>query len=162
MPRATCRCGHALPVPADPAERVICPGCGARVRIRHKPDEVPADGFLRFFCPCGRRLKVDAAAPPPTGKCPDCGRVVPVPAASRASVKPSGHPEAATEELPAVDKATLDRWATDHLARRTRDAPPPPPSDRVEVGFRVCPKCGQPVPLGAETCRGCGTPVPRR
>ncbi|MDB5352504.1 MAG: hypothetical protein JWN86_3751 [Planctomycetota bacterium] len=174
MPRATCRCGQALAVPADPSERVVCPKCGARVRIRHKPaaaaaTEVPSDGFIRFFCPCGRRLKVDATAPPPSGKCPDCGRIVPVPASSLvAATRPAGHPESPTEELSAVDRSTLERWSGEHLARHPRPstkAPSPSapaPTDKVEVGLRVCPKCGQPVHLGAPACRNCGTPVPRR
>ena len=176
MPRATCRCGQALAVPADPSERVVCPRCGARVRIRVKPvvpaAGIPNDGYIRFFCPCGRRLKVDATAPPPSGKCPDCGRIVPVPASSLVgATRPSGHPESPTEELSAVDRASLERWSGEHLARHPRpvrtvpDAgatAPPPFAEKVEVGLRVCPKCGQPVHLGAPSCRTCGTPVPRR
>jgi DNA-directed RNA polymerase subunit M/transcription elongation factor TFIIS len=175
MARATCRCGQALAVPADPSERVVCPKCGARVRIRVKPrtpaaDAPPGDGYIRFFCPCGRRLKVDASAPPPHGKCPDCGRVVPVPASSLvAATRPSGHPESPTEELSAVDRAALERWSGEHLARHPRSAATaagspvsPPPTDKVEVGLRVCPRCGRPIHLGAANCRNCGTPVPKR
>ena len=193
MPRAICRCGHALPVPADPSERVVCPGCGARVRIRHKAAAAAAagmegDGYIRFFCPCGRRLKVDAAAPPPNGKCPDCGRIVPVPTATQAHVLPPGHPEALTDELPAVDREALQRWSEGHRARARAAAPPTAPhpapepepapptefgitptlafslpaSDRVEVGLRICAECGQPVPMGATACRNCGAPVAKR
>ncbi len=173
MPRATCRCGHALTVPFDPNERVVCPGCGSRVRIRRKPVEAPADGFLRFFCPCGRKLKVEASAALSTGKCPDCGRLVPVPSAST-SQKPPGHPDAETEELATVDLAARDRWAAGHVAKLPGGvaavAPPVPrpsafagdPTDRKEVGLRVCPKCGSPVHLGASACRSCGTPVAAR
>ena len=170
MPRATCRCGHALTVPEDTSERVVCPSCGARVRIRHKvaAAEAPADGYLRFFCPCGRRLKVDAADPPPTGKCPDCGRIVPVPSSSFGARQP-GHPEAVTQELAAVDRAALERWVVSHRAEvadtaalPTTSFPPPTESDRDEVGLRVCPNCGRPIHMGSDTCRGCGTVVPRR
>ena len=180
MPRATCRCGQALTIPADPSERVVCPKGGSKVRVRFPAPAVTdmtvlaPDGYLRFFCSCGRKLKVDAENPPSHGKCPDCGQVVPVPMTNLASNRAPGHPESLTEEMSAVDKAMLDRWASDHLARSGKataaTAPPASPStagkspstDRVEVGLRVCPRCGQPVPLGALACRQCGTPVPKR
>src|SRR4051794_4986452 len=103
MPRATCRCGEPLNVP-EGSERVVCPRCGARVKVR-----VPAvgpvldsDGFLRFNCPCGRRLKVGGGRLPSHGKCPDCGRVVPVPTTGPSS-RPVGHPETPTEDLAPAD-----------------------------------------------------------
>ena len=34
MPRATCRCGQVLSVPVNGPERVICPKCSARIRVR--------------------------------------------------------------------------------------------------------------------------------
>src|SRR5437899_1677942 len=130
MPRATCRCGQALNVPDDGTARTVCPQCGARVKIR-RPAGSYADGYLRFNCPCGRRLKVDAANPPSHGKCPDCGRVVPVPPASQSL--PVGHPETPTEELSNEDLAVLDRWTRGHLApasaavapRASVEEPPP-------------------------------------
>lgn len=150
------------------------------MRIRQKPAESPPnDGFLRFACPCGRRLKVMAAAPPTSGKCPDCGRLVPVPDASQLSAKAPGHPEAPTTELNVVDRDVIDGWKALHRARNPEafaqaSAAKPvapaakpahdaaPAEDRQEVGLRVCPSCGKPVHLGAEACRSCGTPVPRR
>ena len=183
MARAICRCGESLSLPTDGHDRIVCPKCGARVRIR-KPasgnikaalSSSSADGFIRFFCPCGRRLKVSAAKPPTHGKCPDCDRVVPVPLATAPQ---PGHPEADTEELNTTDRDMLDRWARGHLGRSANvadssSAPTPvvpqavvsnsaQPYDRAEVGLRVCPQCGKPVHLGAEACRSCGTPVPRR
>src|SRR5689334_124515 len=106
MPRATCRCGQALSVPGDGTERVICPNCGARVRIRGSVAwNASSDGYIRFFCPCGRRLKVSAVQPPQFGKCPDCARVVPVPAEADAPGRDPvpGSPETPTEELSAID-----------------------------------------------------------
>src|SRR5437879_886694 len=102
MTRAYCRCGQLLSVPAGSSDRVVCPQCGKRVRVRRigAAPEDQGDGFLRFFCPCGRRLKVSAVEPPAHGKCPDCGRIVPVPAQGMVT---SGHPEARTEDLSAVD-----------------------------------------------------------
>jgi len=180
MPRATCRCGQSLNIPEEKDARVVCPKCGARVKVRQResfaptatPPPAPSDGFIRFFCPCGRRLKVDAVRPPSHGKCPDCGRVVPVP--DQGGSPPAGNPETPTEELSSSDLASLDRWSRGHLSRASDAAgdaattdvvtqpPPAPVSDRAEVGLRVCPTCGKPVHLGAETCRDCGTPVPRR
>jgi hypothetical protein len=168
-----------LIVPENGSERVVCPSCGAKVRIR-KPQRSAqppqgGDGYIRFFCPCGRRLKVSAENPPPSGRCPDCGTVVPVPKQepNAPSNLPPGHPETPTAELTAADLATLERWTRDHLARAANaesnpstsllSGPNPMPEHpRAEVGLRVCPRCGRPVHLSAETCRACGADVPRR
>ena len=182
MPRATCRCGHELAVPSDATGKVVCANCGAKVRIRRRGDAsgpATGDGYIRFYCPCGRRLKVDAASPPPNGKCPDCGVIVPVPTASVALARAPGHPESPTEELAATDREAIQRWADGHKARAQKAAPHAPdpepepgvrptmafslpPSDRVEVGMRICGQCGRPLRLGAETCRECGTAAPAR
>jgi predicted RNA-binding Zn-ribbon protein involved in translation (DUF1610 family) len=158
MPRATCRCGEILDVP-DGTERVVCPKCSARVRIRQGASAGADDRFIRFACPCGRRLKVNAQDPPPHGKCPDCGRVVPVPASSVLA-----DPEGKTEELSSAAMLKLDEWAKSHtkeegglLSTSTR-----PAATRSEAGLRVCPSCGKPIHLGASQCRECGTPVPKR
>ena len=173
MPHATCRCGQVLAVPAsDVGERIVCPRCGARVRLRVR---APGDGFLRFLCPCGQRLKVNAEHPPSHGQCPECGRVVPVPK-DQVSKKPMGHPETPTTELSLSDRTVLEEWGRQHSARTannhagTEPTPPiaapavsnvPTPA-RAEAGLRICPKCRKPIHLGAETCRSCGTPVPKR
>jgi hypothetical protein len=165
MPRASCRCGQTLNVPDDGTDRVVCPKCGARVRVRRSSGA--ADGFLRFYCPCGRRLKVSAAQPPAHGKCPDCGRVVPVPKLGAGGVP---GPETDTADLGPEDLAALKRWSERHLAARDEQATPPAIATvstagaptRAEAGLRICPNCGQPVHLGANTCRACGTPVPRK
>jgi hypothetical protein len=172
MARAICRCGQELPSPEAGSERVVCPKCGARVRIRKAATAPPADpgassdGFIRFFCPCGRRLKVPSNDPPANGKCPDCGRIVPVPRGGVAP--PPGHPDAPTEELTAADLAELDAWSnriangtpssTADFAIRPESAAP----RRVEAGLRVCPRCGRPIHMGSTACRACGTVVPKR
>lgn len=167
MPRASCRCGQVLTIPeeGDGSSRTVCPKCGARVRVRRRPGV--ADGFLRFHCPCGRRLKVSAERPPSHGKCPDCGRVVPVP---KLGASGKAAPEADTVDLSPEDVAALKAWserfhASDdaiktptHIAAVPASAAP----TRAEAGLRICPNCGQPVHLGASACRSCGTPVPRR
>jgi hypothetical protein len=188
-----------LTVPKDETKRIVCPKCGAKIRVRRKAtaDASPGDrgqsqklaqgdGYIRFNCPCGRRLKVDAAFPPSHGQCPDCGRHVPVPkgpaGVAGAHALPAGHPVSMTDELDPNDRAALDQGSEAHLRRTgggmagpgfsappvvnpndvsTVDYPVLPPF-RAEAGLRVCPHCGKPVHLGAETCRACGTPVPRR
>jgi predicted RNA-binding Zn-ribbon protein involved in translation (DUF1610 family) len=176
MPRATCRCGQELNIPDESTDRVVCPRCGSKVKVRlaggntTRPGAGGAggggagprveDGLLRFLCPCGRRLKVSATNPPSHGKCPDCARIVPVPAESLIPVSSlnAQDPEYPTEELSTTDVANLERWAAPHLER---DTPLRVPT-RVEAGLRVCPQCGKPVHLGADTCRTCGVAVPRR
>lgn len=149
MPQAICRCGHPLTIGAGESGRIVCPGCGARVRVL-LPQEAPADpayqsapdGFIRFYCPCGRRLKVPAEQRPTHGKCPDCGRTVPVPATPRhvasitaRPVVPPGHPETPTAELDSADIALLERWTRAHLEHAAQQTshpaspPPPPPTD---------------------------------
>jgi hypothetical protein len=139
MPSAVCRCGHPLHIPDRQTERVVCPNCKARVRIRRPENvETPDDGFIRFYCPCGRRLKVPASVRPTHGKCPECGKVVPVPSHSAPAGLPPGHPESPTADLSPADRAALERWAQDHATRATAgrehlpgtiqfapDAPPP-------------------------------------
>lgn len=138
MPRVTCRCGEKLKVHADRPERIECPRCGARIRLRHR--EAPperggetGDGYVRFHCPCGRRLKVLARDRPVAGKCPDCGRTVPVPP-SAGSAPPSGSagesassdPNARTEEMGSDDLARLERWTARHLSQSSRPRDPGP------------------------------------
>jgi DNA-directed RNA polymerase subunit RPC12/RpoP len=173
--QAKCRCGQELPLPDRESERVKCPRCGARVRVRRVRRSDVKDGFIRFPCPCGRRLKVSAYDPPKYGRCPECRRVVPVPESGPAANIPLGHPESPTEELNQADLAALDRWALEHRARSGNSlgagdpnstdlvaAPAPTYQVRAEAGLRVCPGCGQPVHLGADTCQECGVVVPRR
>lgn len=180
MPRATCRCGHVLHIPEDGPERVVCPQCSAKIRVRRKgPRLDDGDGFLRFACPCGRRLKVKVdpdEGPPESGKCPDCGRVVPVPSrASSSGAISTGHPEAVTEELTAADLAMLDRWAKTRQPRGPAPSPAEAPTGplpipeeqvvsavKMEAGLRVCPRCGKPVHLNAIVCRACGAHVPKK
>ena len=178
MPRAICRCGQELPVPTADSDRVVCPRCGSRVRVR--VNAPAADGYIRFVCPCGRRLKVDAANPPPYGKCPDCGEVIPVPPAG---ASPAGSAfvaaaETRTAEIDPADLARLEQWSRAHAQKRAPAAAPaaplaPSPSasnagsagsgvNRQEAGLRVCPNCRKPIHLSADACRHCGTHVPKR
>ncbi len=197
MSRVTCRCGEVIDVKSDPGqERIDCPRCGSRIRLRRRPsasamagwDSEPDDGYIRFYCPCGRRLKVRASGGQESGKCPDCGRVVPVPDIAPRP-RPGGgsrvDPDARTEDLDAAELALLDEWSTRHTGRppnvpggedatptavpgiRVVTSSPPgsgpaPSMATFEAGLRVCPRCGKPVHLSATTCRECGAAVPRR
>lgn len=191
MARVTCRCGEAIEVDREGGpERVVCPRCRARIRVRRPEEAGAGDGLIRFPCPCGRRLKVRAADRPEAGRCPDCGRVVPVPQTAMASVGSSKAPrspgagvakvafagdgDAGTQELDPDDVARLKRWAARHGVVSEDDAsspvPPPilpetpyspPPALRVEAGLRICPRCGRPLHMSAVTCRACGAPTPK-
>ncbi len=171
MGAAVCRCGQALEVPSADVGYVVCPKCSSKVRIIRKARAGPVasaegDGYVRFSCPCGRKLKVSLADRPSHGKCPDCGKVVPVPAQAYAAAL-SAQSEIPTQEIPAAGAAALDAWTKGHLARAkttqsTAEMPSEPQNRRAEAGLRVCPNCGKPIHLGADTCRGCGTVVPKR
>ena len=139
MPRVTCRCGEKLKVIPDGPERIECPKCGAKIRLRRAPLPLPVggagDGFLRVLCPCGRLLKVPAADRPVAGKCPDCGRVVPVPTGAQAklAIDPSkqvsqSDTEARTEELNDDDLARLEEWSSRHVANPNPHRPEAPAS----------------------------------
>jgi ribosomal protein L32 len=132
MARVTCRCGETLQVKSGDPDRLVCSKCGAKIRVHRGPSAPRAagaadDGYLRFNCPCGRRLKVKAADRPDAGKCPDCERVVPVPESAWASPESlrgaggqahsgRGRPNARTEDMDAVDLERLEQWASRHLA----------------------------------------------
>jgi hypothetical protein len=187
MPKATCRCGQKLSLPVNGPERVVCPNCSARVRIRRDPAKVgPGDGFVRFNCPCGRRLKVrtDAlgGAMAQAGKCPDCGRVVPVPSSLLLSGSPapssSSGPlklkahgaETPTEELNADEFAALERWAASHLAKGLMPSPSPSsarvparaedeePDTETAVAPPSVPQSVK-VEAGLRVCPRCGRPI---
>lgn len=178
--RATCRCGQPLEIPGGDATHVTCPACSARVRLVRKPPsggyppDEPAtsgDGIVRFSCSCGRRLKIALRDRPTHGKCPACGRVVPVP--PDALVAAAGSAEAPTADMPVTGRERLDEWTRRHLAgaNAAKAAPgngrdvgvaPDPAPPRAEAGLRVCPQCGKPIHMGADACRTCGIVVPRR
>ncbi len=199
MSRVTCRCGEVISVKSDSGpERVACPKCGARIRLRRKSAAAASaliggpggsgDGYIRFLCPCGRRLKILATSRRTAGKCPDCGRLVPVPEPTGAGpAARSGarvDPDARTEDLDANDWARLQEWSTRHTGRSpgategedvtptgvphvqvgpsAADAGTGPSMVTFEAGLRVCPRCGKPVHISATTCRDCGAAVPRR
>lgn len=172
MPKATCRCGAILEIPKDGTDRMVCPQCSAKVRIRHVTKGEASDGYIRFDCPCGRRLKVRESNPmQKSGKCPDCGRVVPVPTETPfANLKSYNSIERPTDEMNAVARAAIEQWSAAHLAGNppkhaaAAAAPSRKPAATVksEAGLRVCQRCGKPLHLSAVTCRDCGAPVPRR
>jgi ribosomal protein L40E len=130
MARVTCRCGETLKVTSRDPDRLMCPRCGAKIRVRRSQAQRPEateseDGYVRFNCPCGRRLKVRSDERPEAGKCPDCGRVVPVPgsawketagAAPDARGQSPTHSTARTQDMDTADLERLEQWANRYQA----------------------------------------------
>jgi hypothetical protein len=188
-----CRCGEKLKLPTECLEHINCPRCSARIRVRcelPKGNAADEDGFIRFLCPCGRRLKVPAEESPKVGRCPDCRRVVPVPTSTFGTLNlTSGKNdvETRTQDLDANDLAELKRWSDRYWADsgqaqnnsgKTRPLAVPlgPDNDKLglfsstiprasvvkfETGLRICPRCQKPLHLGSNNCRECGIHVPR-
>jgi ribosomal protein L40E len=137
MARVTCRCGETLNVTSRDPDRLTCSRCGAKIRVRRAVSTKqgaaePGDGYVRFTCPCGRRLKVRAEGRPEAGKCPDCGRIVPVPESAWAVeelVPGTGNPgrssgarpEARTADMDVADLKRLEQWASRHQAASNQD-----------------------------------------
>jgi hypothetical protein len=188
MARVTCRCGETLKVKSTDPDRLDCPRCGAKIRVRRSPTSPPGmgtagDGYVRFHCPCGRRLKVPADDRPEAGKCPDCGRVVPVPESAwpRGGATPSpgagnlpgpgrANPGGRTEDMDAADLARLEQWTSRHQGRpATAEAPRGIASTTSHpamdaVASQPAAKQGEPVAAvrmeaGLRVCPRCGKPV---
>src|SRR3954451_12618739 len=143
MARVTCRCGETFKVQSTDPDRLVCSRCGAKIRVRRGPTAPEGmggddDGYVRFNCPCGRRLKVQAADRREAGKCPDCGRIVPVPDSAWSQVGGAGQgpgdsprtgrarPASRTEDMDVADLARLEQWASRHLGRPVPAATPAP------------------------------------
>ena len=144
MPRVNCRCGEKLSVQLDGLDRVTCPKCGAKIRLRRLDSSSPVirfdDGYLRFQCPCGRRLKVPSTDRPVAGKCPDCGRVVPVPNETTSKningFQREGSPndaEVRTEELDAAAVLQLQQWSLQYAGDHSRPSTPASTSAKTEI-----------------------------
>jgi hypothetical protein len=189
MPRVTCRCGESLDYDLYGPERIVCGRCGSKVRIRRREPGAPGsrprpdvialdDGYVRFRCPCGRRLKIRAKDRPEAGRCPDCGRVVPVPDSAwisherRPGVGLPDPDEQRTDELSPEDVARINTWSR-QWQLRGQSAPPPVPGDRPDEG--ATPAAGAPIvgagigiaarpsaikmEAGLRVCPRCGKPV---
>jgi len=185
MARVTCRCGETLKVTSSSPDRLTCARCGAKIRVRRASSTKQGagetgDGYVRFNCPCGRRLKVRAKARPEAGKCPDCGRVVPVPESAWAETDfPPGtespgrsegaRPEARTADMDVADLNRLEQWASRFRAVSNQDERSPgslsttshqslgavPPVEPAPVGLSPVLK----MEAGLRVCPRCGKPL---
>jgi ribosomal protein L40E len=185
MARVTCRCGEVLRFTSSDPERLICPRCGAKIRLRRSPthqngSDRQSDGYVRFHCPCGRRLKVQTIGRPEAGKCPDCGRVVPVPTSaweqSSDSNDPIDQPRPGRVELMArtidLDPADLERlahWSNEHPLRSRQNVGSAresqnTPNQALEAQSTTPPRIENgssppQVEAGLRVCSRCGSPL---
>ena len=186
MARVTCRCGEILEVSSGDPEQLSCLRCGAKIRVRrslkNKRATAPSgDGFMRFYCPCGRRLKIRIEEQSEAGKCPNCGRIVPVPESARlATDKTSkqaqgqgqrGRPLSGmrTVDMDAADFEHLEQWSRRHQAKASRQEDPKQgatPDVKMEVqDVRQMEATALEVPkalnveAGLRVCTRCGTPL---
>jgi ribosomal protein L40E len=185
MAQVICRCGETLRVPFRNLEHLVCSRCGAKVRLRRKAvvrngSAAPTDGYIRFPCPCGRRLKVRSDERLEVGRCPDCGRVVAVPLSdydeltgfrgtASQSLAGSSESETRTTELDRTDLERLAQWSDTH---RLGAAQQNGLTDRVPSGSNhfaesrpiMVPSnmensSGVEREAGLRICSGCGTPL---
>ena len=187
MPRITCRCGEVLTVNSGASERLTCPRCAARIHVRRDPSlkvnlDSKGDGYARFYCPCGRRLKVRVQSRPSAGKCPDCGRVVPIPSSVfehvtnfQGAVDSLGpqisEPEARTADLDQEDLLRLEQWWIHHRSQveQTNTEPQQLPQTFSKVdeslpsvrlaGRNMNEQLGIGVEAGLRVCSHCGIPL---
>jgi hypothetical protein len=91
---ATCSCGRTISTSRQYSGKIVrCPDCKGRVLM---PESIePAlqqgpkafsrdDGFIRFACSCGKRIKMPARYAGRWGKCPQCDARVRIPASGGA------------------------------------------------------------------------------
>ena len=167
-------------------ERLTCLRCGAKIRVRRSPKNKRAtapsgDGFVRFYCPCGRRLKIRVEEQSEAGKCPDCGRIAPVPESAQLATDktskqaqdqgqrdrlPSGM---RTVDMDTADLEYLDQWSRRHQAKASWPEEPEQgvtPDTKLEAQevphteatFLEVPKVLN-VEAGLRVCTRCGTPL---
>lgn len=69
------------PVPFEPKTISIDPPEQPKNKPSSPPKpQIPKDDFIRFACPCGRRLKMPVKYAGKTGKCPQCNSRLQIPA----------------------------------------------------------------------------------
>ncbi len=87
---ATCSCGRTITVSRQYAGKVVrCPACKGKITV---PDNIEPthpearlsaladnDGYVRFACSCGKRIKMPGRYAGRLGKCPQCGAKVRIP-----------------------------------------------------------------------------------
>jgi ribosomal protein L40E len=185
MARVICRCGETLMVPSRDLEHLVCSRCGAKVRLRRKAvvrngSAPPTDGYIRFPCPCGRRLKVRRDERLEVGRCPDCGRVLPVPLSddgelpgfrgtASGSLAGSSESNTRTAELDLTDLERLGQWSDTHRLGAVQQNGS---TDRIPNGANQVPE-SRPIMVpstvedpsaiereaGLRICHSCGTPL---
>lgn len=97
--RVRCSCRKEIEVSRQYAGKIVqCPRCRERVQVPREgaqrplgtpgsasPTAAPKKGprlYIRFACPCGRKMKVPTRYAGRSGKCPQCGATVRVPEVS--------------------------------------------------------------------------------
>src|SRR5271157_3396337 len=133
--------------------------------------------MAQVTCRCGETLKVRGDERPEAGKCPDCGRIVPVPEfaweeAAGASPGSRGQgrmrPAGRTEDMDAADLERLERWASRHQAASNHNRQPGGESTTSHPALSAVSPTAMPqdsaslvmkMEAGLRVCSRCGKPV---
>lgn len=106
------------------------------------------DGLLRFYCPNGHRLKINAKHAGRRARCPACGELVRAPTLPPTE---SMSPSAVVRLLSREDSSPRGRPA-DKLAEHERAAVQ---GQREAVGKALCPQCKELIDAHERVCHHC-------
>lgn len=151
-----CQRSFVVPAPSHPVES-SAPAYPSPPTPDPEPTEA-AEELMKVSCPCGKRIRVPANATGRKARCPVCHNVFVVgqtPASPTEAIRSHPHVQPATpepEEYEEQDEAA--GWSESEqslLSEAEQQA-----GAAGGVSCKLCPNCGQTMPLEARLCVACG------